>query len=126
MVAGEYHQNDPGRLARWQLDSGSDRLVTAADGVARAVRLYDTGVRQLQGAVSLHGRYYLATSNGRDPGCLRSWTPGQNQVRATKWALGAEALSYWPGSRQLWSLTEKPGKRTVFAVSEPKIRASAC
>ena len=43
-------------------------------------------------------------------------TPGQ--LPPFRWALpvGPEDISYWPSRDQLWSLSEYPGRRYVFAM----------
>lgn len=44
---------------------------------------------------------------------------GKAGGRLAQWPLGAEDLSFAPTSGRLYSLTEKPGQRVVFAVPAP-------
>ena len=46
--------------------------------------------------------------------------PGfQANATSRPWSVGAEDLSFAPTSGRLYSLTEKPGQRVVFAVPAP-------
>lgn len=122
LLAGEYALGDrTRRLARYALDPHG-LLETGEDGTARPLGL-DEGVRQTQGAVRAHGSYHLTVSHG-------PWMPGSVVVGHPgawvrhRWAtpMGPEDVSYWPATDQLWSLSEHPHRRWVFALPRRRFR----
>ncbi|MEI2821036.1 MAG: hypothetical protein V9E81_12825 [Marmoricola sp.] len=118
LVAGEYGVLDMStRLARFEFED--DGLLRAdEDGCARPVFIDDGGVGHMQGACVVGGRYYVTSSRGRwRLGNMYSGTPGK--LRRFRFALppGPEDISYWPETDQLWSLTEYPSRRVVFAMN---------
>jgi hypothetical protein len=75
----------------------------------------------MQGAVVVDERYYVTVSRGRARrGHLYAGAPGRLQPH--RWALppGAEDITYWPSTDQLWSLSEYPGRRFVFAMDRSR------
>ncbi|MFD2080494.1 hypothetical protein SAMN05421678_10728 [Actinopolymorpha cephalotaxi] len=119
LVVPEYgHPGGGTRLVRFPLDRTSRLLTISADGRAQAIEAYDVSVTSMQGAASIRGKYYLSTSDGTaNQGDLATYEPG-GAVRMHYDALpiGPEDLSYWPGRDELWSLTEHPNQRSVFAI----------
>jgi hypothetical protein len=115
LVTGEYRQGKPGgRLVRWPLDAPSDRLAGGAD--VRANGAYVMPQTNVQGALSAAGRLFLSASAGaKGNGTLTSDVPGQPS-RAYAWGYGAEDLTYSPLSGRIYSLTEHPNRRAVYAV----------
>lgn len=115
LVTGEYRQGKPGgRLVRWPLDAPSDRLAGGAD--VRASGAYVMPQTNVQGALSAAGRVFLSASAGaKGNGTLTSDIPGQPS-RAYAWGYGAEDLTYSPLSGRIYSLTEHPNRRAVYAV----------
>lgn len=118
LLAGEYGGPEHSRrLARFAFGpSGLLRL--GEDGHATAVGV-DTGVPSMQGAARADGRYLLMVSRGRRrPGDL--WTGAAGALRRHSFAAppGPEDVS-WDG-RLLWSVTEFPGRRWLFALRPPR------
>lgn len=118
LLAGEYGgPRDSQRLARFALEpSGLLRL--DGDGLATAVGV-DVGVPSMQGAARAGERYLLMVSRGRRrPGDL--WTGPAHRLRRRSFAAppGPEDVS-WDG-RLLWSVTEFPGRRWIFALKPPR------
>lgn len=115
LLTGEYRQGKPGgRLARWPLDAPSDRLAGGADVHANGA--YVMPQTNVQGALSAAGRLFLSASAGaKGNGTLTSDVPGQPS-RAYAWGYGAEDLTYSPLSGRIYSLTEHPNRRAVYAV----------
>jgi hypothetical protein len=115
LVTGEYRKGKPGgRLVRWPLDPPSDRLAGGADVHANGA--YVMPQTNVQGALSAAGRLFLSASAGaKGNGTLTSDVPGQPS-RAYAWGYGAEDLTYSPLSGRIYSLTEHPGRRAVYAV----------
>lgn len=120
LLAGEYGgPQSSRRLARFAVEpSGLLRL--DAEGLATAVGV-DVGVPSMQGAVWAGDRYLLMVSRGRRrPGDL--WTGVAGALRRRSFAAppGPEDVC-WDG-RLLWSVTEFPGRRWVFALRPPHVR----
>ena len=99
---------------RWPLDAPSDRLAGGTD--VRANGAYVMPQTNVQGALSAAGRLFLSASAGAmGNGTLTSDVPGQPS-RAYAWGYGAEDLTYSPLSGRIYSLTEHPNRRAVYAV----------
>lgn len=122
LVVGEYGRDQMStRIARYGLEPGSMLLDTGPDGRARPVDLDRGGVARMQGAVMVGDRYYVTVSRGTHrKGHLYAGRPGG--LRPYRWALppGPEDLCYWPSTDRLWSLSEHPGQRFVFAMDRAR------
>ncbi len=122
LVVGEYARGDMStRIVRYPFDHDSLLLHTGHDGLTSPVRLDAGGVGHMQGAVVVDERYYVTVSRGRARrGHLYAGAPGRLQPH--RWALppGAEDITYWPSTDQLWSLSEYPGRRFVFAMDRSR------
>lgn len=121
LLVSEY--GNPGgdtRLARFELDASSAHIAEDTDGYARADWAYTVGIRSMQGAVSVNGKYHIHRSNGASTrGDVFIWRPGNYATQHTGAVpIGPEDLSYWPQYGQIWSQTEYPGKRYVYASRE--------
>lgn len=122
LVVGEYGKAaTTTRLSRFALDPLSGLLRADDDGTVRPCAL-DTGIGHMQGATVVDGRWYLSTSAGPfRMGTLWSGSPGDppGAARPHRFAMpvGPEDLAYRPGTDELWSLTEYPGHRYVFAMN---------
>jgi hypothetical protein len=118
LVVGEYGSStQTRRLARFRLDPETSFLSEGADGVSRPVVLDEGGVVRTQGAVVARGRWYLTSSTGpRVPGSVYAGRPGD--FRRYKWAtpMGPEDVAWWPSTDLLWSVSEHPRRRWVFAM----------
>jgi len=123
LVAGEYGR-DPmtTRLVRYPLDPGTDLLHTVG---GRAVPLeLEEGVFGMQGAAVVDGRWYVTTSRGRFRlGSL--WTGRPGDLKEHRWQLpvGPEDITYWPRYDELWSLSEYPWARYVYAMPRRRFDA---
>jgi hypothetical protein len=118
LVAGEYGTGPmTTRLVRYEIDPGSGLLRAGDDGTTRPLLLDERGIGHTQGATVVDGRWYLTTSAGRYRlGSVWSGTPGA--LRRSRFAVpvGVEDLCYWRSTDELWSLSEYPGRRYVFAM----------
>jgi hypothetical protein len=123
LVAGEYGRLGMStRLARFDLDPGTALLRTDHADLSRPVLLSPDGVGHMQGATVVGSRWYVTTSHGpRARGSV--WTGRPGRLRRRRWALppGPEDIAYWPSTDQLWSLTEHPGRRWVFAIDRRRL-----
>ncbi len=118
LVAGEYGTGDMStRIVRYPLDP--DSLLLSADdgGRSHPFCLDHGGVGHMQGVVVVGDRYYVTSSRGqRRNGHLYVGQPGDLSPHRGVLPPGPEDVTYWPSRDQLWSLSEYPGARFVFAM----------
>jgi hypothetical protein len=122
LLAGEYARGDQTRrLIRYRIDPSTGALATAADGIARPLMLDDTGVGQMQGAVSARGAFHVTVSHGPwCPGSLYVGRPGSFKRRRFATPMGPEDIAWWPSTDLLWAVSEHPRRRWVFAMRRPR------
>jgi len=122
MVAGEYgRRGATTRLVDFSVDPSTLLLDVTDDGVAHPRSMSGSGVEGMQGAVVVDGRWYVTSSAGRYlRGSMHVGRPGAFRRRARVLPAGVEDLSYWPSRDELWSLTEYPGRRWVFAMDRAR------
>lgn len=118
LVAGEYGRAEmTRRLVRYPLDPETLHLATREDGTSRPVSLDERGLGHMQGAAVVGDTYYVTVSRGRYRlGSIHVGEPGRFRTFARALPVGPEDISYWPSTDLLWSLTEYPGRRYVFAL----------
>jgi hypothetical protein len=118
LVAGEYGSGTmTTRLVRYEIDPGTSLLRTDEAGTSRPLTLEERGIGHTQGATTVGGRWYLTTSAGRYRlGSVWTGTPGDLKRSRFAVPVGVEDVTYWPSTDQLWSLSEYPGHRYVFAM----------
>ena len=126
LVAAEYFDNGLGsRLFRYPF--GADYLLaTGSGGAVTATEAYRSGVANAQGVLSYNGRWYVAHSSATSHGQLWRLTPGATGASASCtvdgaatpacWGLHPEGLTYWFSDGLVWSQTEWPDQRALFAV----------
>lgn len=104
IVAGEYRNGTAdARLVRVDLAGGTSAV--------------HPGLDRMQGVCVVDGTWYITTSNGpRGNGDLWVGQPEALERRAGVLPPGPEDLSHEAGTRRLWSLSEHPGARWVYAV----------
>jgi hypothetical protein len=108
------------KLLRFKLDYSQDHDLVVTDNHAVAYEAYQHPFPQIQGALSIDGKYFL-TQSWTPHGHLITWD-GQippKQVSNYSCALlkGPEDLSYRPDKKQLWTLSEAiDSGRNIFAV----------
>lgn len=118
LVSGEYCSTDAcagplaGRAFRWPLDTTTG-LLRSAVTFPSEVNLM--GQKQVQGGTSVKGVFYLSSSApAADGGDLYRVSKGK--AATSQWGDNPEDVMFDPGNTWLWSLNEKAGKRSVFAV----------
>lgn len=118
LVAGEYgRKGGSHRLIRYPIDRATELLRTDDLGRAMPSGLHDRQVARMQGAVIAGGTWAITSSNGEDnPGDLWVGTPGEFVRHRGVLPTGPEDITYLPQRHQLWSLTEWPGRRWVYAM----------
>lgn len=120
MIAGEYAAKSSGltrRLVRFPFDTTKQAL-SMQDGFSHPKELVLDGLPHMQGAAVVRGTYYITTSRGKlRRGTLWVRKPGE-PAREFKGVLsvGPEDLTYWPQRDRLWSLSEYPSMRYVYAM----------
>lgn len=117
LVVGEYARGaQTRRLARFTLDA--DTLLLGEDDEGRSIPLLlEGGVAHTQGAVVADGTWVLTVSHGsRTPGSVYAGQPGR--LRRRRWAtpMGPEDVAYWPETDLVWSVSEHPRRRWIFAM----------
>jgi hypothetical protein len=119
LVVGEYATGEQSRrLMTLALDeSGADGPLRLTGGLAVPTGLED-GVPQTQGALIVGGRRYASVGRGVHwRGSMWTWGPGESaREHRGSLAVGPEDLSYWPRRDEIWSASEEPGRRFVYAV----------
>ncbi len=117
LVVGEYGRGRSSRrLVRFDLDPASGLPSLDPDGRATA-SLSGDGVPGMQGVVLVDGRHVASVSRGPwVPGSVWVGEPGSLVERRWELPMGPEDLSYDPGRRELWTVTEHPRRRWVCAL----------
>ena len=104
------------------MDPATSLLGVSEEGHAIPLSLSPQGLERMQGATIVGGRWYVTTSAGR---CLRGSVyvgrPGRFGRRARVLQVGVEDLAYWPSRDELWSLSEYPRRRYVFAIDRARL-----
>jgi len=123
LVAGEYGRGEmTRRLVRFPLDPATHHLAAEEDGVCRPLSFDDAAIGHMQGAAVVGGTYYVTASRGRHLlGRMYVGRPGDFRQVPRALPVGPEDISYWPSTDQLWSLSEYPGRRFVFAIDRARL-----
>jgi hypothetical protein len=118
LVAGEYgRKGGSHRLVTYAIDPGTGMLCADSEGRSVPTQVHDRQVMRMQGAVVADGRWAVTSSNGEGlPGDLWTGLPGAYVRHRHVLPTGAEDITYLPQRRELWSLTEWPGRRWVYAI----------
>lgn len=119
LIAGEYGRDGMStRLVRYELDTSTSLLAIGEDGRSRPLHVSTDGVEGMQGATVVGKTYYVTTSSGRyGYGSLYVGQPGAFRCHAKVLPIGPEDITYWPSRDELWSLTEYPSRRYVYAMN---------
>lgn len=122
LLVSEYdNPGDDARMARFDLNQSNYHIAEDADGYARADWVQTVGIYRVQGATSVNGKFHIHRSNGSGTrGDVFIWYPGNTATKHTGAVpAGPEDLSYWPQYGEIWSQTEYPGNRFIYASNEP-------
>jgi len=115
LVVGEFGPEHHGRrLGRIPL-AGADERVEVID-------LHEPGIARMQGATVVGGTWFVSASHGSRPGDLWVGSGGTWARHPAVLPPGPEDLSASHDGRRLWSLSEYPGKRWVFAMDAERWR----
>lgn len=118
LVAGEYGGvGRTQRLWRYRLDPATHLPIVDGRGRGRPEELHAAQSARMQGATALDGTWYVTTSQGKgNNGDLLVGAPGAFRRHRGVLPTGCEDITAWPDRRRLWSVTEWPGMRWVYAV----------
>lgn len=122
LVAGEYGRGDMStRIVRYALDEETLLPQAGEDGRSSPVLLDARGVGHMQGVTVVGERYYVTSSRGEHRrGTVYVGRPGSLRPHHETLPPGPEDITYWPSTDQLWSLSEYPGRRFVFAMDRAR------
>lgn len=122
LVAGEYGRKvGSHRLARYPIDRRTQLLRSDDRGRAVPAHLHDKQIARMQGATLVDGTWFVTASTGEgNPGDLWVGRPDDFTRHRGVLPTGPEDITYWPQRRQLWSVTEWPGSRWVYAIDVDK------
>lgn len=119
LVAGEYGTKGSGshRLVRYRLDRDTQLLRSDERGRSMASELFEDQPDRMQGATLVGDTWVVTASAGEGrPGDLWVGRPGELRRHRGVLPTGPEDVAHWPQRRQVWSLSEWPGRRWVFGV----------
>ncbi|MFG2309796.1 hypothetical protein ACGFS9_14145 [Streptomyces sp. NPDC048566] len=129
------------RVWRYPFDTAPYRTGLRADARGRvdAVEAYATkgtgisGVLSHRAAGARESRWYVGRPAGSGARHAELWRQDVDGARAATctadqshacWGLGPGALSYWPQTGELWSMTDPAARRVLFAVPLSSVDAS--
>jgi hypothetical protein len=120
LITGEYVSDAiTGRLIRFPIDLATGALAPTTF----ATDAYVMGQRQVQGALTSNGAFYMSSSApAGGGGVLYAARPGKKTI-SYPWVDAPEDLMFDPAANALWSLSEGEDKRWVFASNAAKIPA---
>ena len=123
IVVGEYGRgSQTTRLARFEIDPTTSLLRAEDDGRSHPTLLSDEGIRGMQGAAVVDGTWFVTNSHGtRTRGSLWVGEPGALVERRGVLAVGPEDIASWPQRDELWSVSEHPKQRYVYAMSRAQL-----
>lgn len=122
LVAGEYgRRGGSHRLLRYPIDRETGLLHGDDDGRVTPTDLHDQQVERMQGATVAEGTWFITASSGEGrPGDLWVGRPGDYTRHRGVLPTGPEDITYVPQRRQLWTLTEWPGRRWLLWVDRDR------
>lgn len=116
LISGEYGRGTmTTRLVRYRL--AGNHLAADSRGISPPSLFDGGGVSNMQGAVTVDGTWYITRSRG--PATLGELHVGPIDRLVTHrdaLPVGPEDITYWPAHDELWSQSEYPGRRYVFAI----------
>lgn len=118
LVVGEYGvKGGSHRLMRYPIDRKTQLLRSDERGHAVPAAMWDQQVERMQGATLVKGTWVITSSMGEgNPGDLWVGEPGSYKRHRGVLPTGPEDIAFWPQRHQLWSVTEWPGRRWVYAI----------
>lgn len=117
LVVGEYGSPQQSRrVARFPLDA-TTLLPAVGDSGRSAAEIDDRGEARMQGVVVVEGTCYVTRSRGpATRGSVYVGTPGSFREHRRATPIGPEDVVWWPQTQSLWSVSEHPRRRWVYAM----------
>ena len=116
LVVGEFGPEGGGRrLGRLPVDTASRR--------AEVIDLHEPGIPRMQGAAVIDGTWFVSASHGLQPGDLWVGSGGTWVRHPAVLPPGPEDLTASHDGHRLWSLSEYPRARWVFAMDAARWRS---
>jgi hypothetical protein len=82
-----------------------------------------TELAEPSGVAVVEGVYYVTSSNGPvSPGTVHTGRLGEFRRHRFATPIGPEDLVYWPENDALWSVTEHPHRRWIYAMGRKGFR----
>jgi hypothetical protein len=126
LVVGEYgNSKQTRRLARFPTDADTGLLSTGEDGISRPILDGEDQLARMQGTAVVNGTYFVTSSHGMKYGSMHVGRPGDFGTKEWATPPGPEDLVHWPETDLLWSLSEHPGWRWVFAMDRSRLLGPA-
>lgn len=100
------------------MDATTNLLKLSGRSTSIATEYYQIGLKCMQGAASVNGRYYFSCNRGPDRrGDLYTWVLGQDPtLHRGVLTAGCRDLAYRTQTDELWNLGEYPNKRPVYSI----------
>jgi len=115
LIVGEFGPEAHGRrLGRVPVSEGSERV--------DLIDMHEPGIPRMQGAAVVDGTWFVSASHGQRPGDLWVGSGGAWVPHAAVLPPGPEDLTASHDGRRLWSLSEYPRRRWVFAIETERWR----
>jgi hypothetical protein len=115
LVVGEFGPERGGRrLGRIPMGTGSERV--------EVIDVHEPGIARMQGATVVDGTWFVSASNGLRAGDLWVGSGGAWVRHAGVLPSGPEDLTASHDGQRLWSLSEYPRRRWVFAIDAERWR----
>lgn len=123
LITGEYGRGgQTTRVAHFPLDPVTLLPDTGATGRSFPTEVSDGALNRMQGISRVGHTYYASVSLGPLlPGSLYVGTPGNFSGRHAMTPMGPEDVSYDPATDRLWSLSEYPGLRWIYAMDRSRL-----
>jgi hypothetical protein len=123
LLAGEYGRGGmTTRLVHFPIDPDTSLPGIGGGQEVTPLRWSAQGLAAMQGATVVDDTYYVTTSAGRHRrGSLWVGVPGAFRRHRRALPVGPEDLTFWPETDELWSLSEHPGRRFVFAMDRGRL-----
>jgi hypothetical protein len=128
LVVGEYRRRAQGapRLVRYALDPATGLPEAGTSGRTTPLAVHEDQPHRMQGAAVDASTWVLSASAGEDvPGDLYVGAPGSWVRHRGVLPTGPEDLAWSRSGRELWCVSEWPGRRWVFPVATDRWTRSA-
>lgn len=123
LITGEFGRGgQTTRIAQFPLDRSSLLPDTHEDGRSFPNEVADGALYGMQGISRVDGTYFASVSHGPAlPGTVYVGQPGRFRARRAAMPMGPEDVSFEPHTDRLWSLSEYPHRRWIYAMDRGRL-----